>query len=341
MKRIDAHLHLGDYSRFSEVESYQESFPFDRLVLISLPDLEQVNFNTQVLTYKERHPDRTYILGELDYRPSAPPLVEQLIHLHSQGFDGLKLILGKPYFSHKYGIHLRETRFKEVFRAASEEFPSPFPILVHVADPLYFWQSIDASVTAEPAPWSYGPEIAPFEEWILLAEELVDSFPRTIFVFPHLLFLAHDLDRLERILLKRTGVYTDLAPGNYFYRDLSVQKDRALQFFSRCRERILFGSDGFFFPPAYRELPYTDLRGNLDRSCRLIQFLESSLPFSNPFPLTFQEKPLVEGLDLHRLEDGEQILRKIYYENVLSLLGDRPKPLARNPFAHHKQGGSA
>ncbi len=328
IKRIDAHLHLGDESRFADLDAYQKAFPFERLVLISLPDIERVNFNTELIFYKKRNPAHTYILGEFDYRPTAPSLVDQLIHLYQQGFDGLKLILGKPAFSQKFGIHLKEQRFRDVFQAASEAFPSPFPILVHVGDPLYFWKGQKTDPVLEQAPWSYGPEVPPFEEWILLAEELVETFPRTIFVFPHLLFLAHDLDRLERILRKREGVFTDLSPGNYFYRDLSVQKTRALQFFSRCRDRILYGSDGFFFHPSYKELPFTDLRGNLDRSTRLIQFLESSLPFSNPFPLTFQENPLLEGLNLFQIKGGKEILHKIYHENVLSVLGIHPKPLS-------------
>jgi len=326
-KIIDSHVHLGDTGRFADLEAYRDALPFEGMVLISLPDTERVNFNAEILAYKKRHPSRTYILGEFDYRTFAPPLVDQLRGLYRAGFDGLKLILGKPAFSHKFGIHLKESRFRDVFKASSEEFPSPFPILVHVGDPLYFWDTSRVS-TPEPPPWSYGPEVAPFEEWILLAEELVDSFPRTVIIFPHLLFLAHDLDRLQRILHSRKGVYTDLAPGNYFYRDLATQKNRAREFFSRCRDRILFGSDGFFFHPSYRELPYTDLRGNLDRSARLIQFLESSLPFSNPFAPTFTKNPLVEGLDLlSQLPEGEEILAKIYRENVLSVFGSHPRPL--------------
>lgn len=325
---IDSHVHLGDISRFPDVDAYRNAFPFESLVLISLPDTERVNFNAEILAYKKRHPTRTYILGEFDYRTFAPPLVDQLRSLYRAGFDGLKLILGKPAFSHKFGIHLKESRFRDVFKAASEEFPSPFPILVHVGDPLYFWKTSGRISASESPPWSYGPEVAPFEEWILLAEELVDSFPRTVFVFPHLLFLAHDLDRLQRILFKRGGVYTDLAPGNYFYRDLALQKKRAREFFSCCRDRILFGSDGFFFHPSYQELPYTDLRGNLDRSARLIQFLESSLPFSNPFAPTFTENPLLEGLDLlSQIYEGEEILMNIYRQNVLSVFGSHPRPL--------------
>lgn len=328
-KLIDSHVHLGDTGRFTDLDTYRDSFPFQHLVLISLPDPLRVNFNTELLSYKKRNPSRTYILGEFDYRPTAPPLVDQLGALHAAGFDGLKLILGKPAFSHKFGIHLKESRFQDVFTAASEAFPSPFPILVHLGDPLYFWDTSGNRTTAEPPPWSYGPEVAPFEEWILLAEELVESFPRTVLIFPHLLFLAHDLDRLERILCKRGGVYTDLAPGNYFYRDLAIQKNRTLEFFSRCRDRILFGSDGFFFHPSYQELPYTDLRGNLDRTTRLIQFLESSLPFSNPFPLTFTENPLLEGLNLpSELPEGEEILDNIYWKNVVTVFGSNPRPLS-------------
>ncbi|MBP7495510.1 MAG: amidohydrolase family protein, partial [Spirochaetales bacterium] len=243
--------------------------------------------------------------------------------LNRIGFDGLKLILGKPAFARTFGITLQDPSFAKAFDRVSTLFPPSFPILVHVGDPYYFWETPSNT----PVPWTYSSKDPSFEECIALAEQLVKQFPRMVFIFPHLLFLAHQLDRLESILLSRPGVYTDLSPENYFYADLFQQKKRALEFFVSCKDRILFGTDGFFFDPRYKALPYTDLYGNLERTGRLIQFLERSLLFPNPFAPTFARFPLLNGLNLQEHPQGELLLEKLYSANFLSLFGNSPRAL--------------
>ncbi len=323
MVRIDSHIHLGSADRFQDLEVYQQEYSLDRIGLISLPDRKRINFNPELLSFKILHPQTTYILGEFDYRPGSPYLSDQVEELYRIGFDGLKLILGKPAFARTFGITLQDPSFTKAFDRVSTLFPHSFPILVHVGDPYYFWET----PSNIPLPWTYSSKDPPFEECIALAEHLVKRFPHTVFIFPHLLFLAHQLDRLESILLSRPGVYTDLSPGNYFYADLFQQKKRTLDFLVSCKDRILFGTDGFFFDPRYKALPYTDLYGNLERTSRLIQFLEGNLPFPNPFIPTFTRFPLLNGLNLREHPQGKLLLEKLYSVNFLSLFGNSPRPL--------------
>jgi predicted TIM-barrel fold metal-dependent hydrolase len=314
----DSHIHFCSIPRYGEFEIYLRSLSVRRAGLISLPDPVHGNFNPEILFAKWKLPDAVFLFGELDYAEGSPPLADQIRDLFRAGFDGVKLIMGKPAFAKKFGRSLSDPEFSAVFEAAAD---LGLPVLTHVGDPVYFWDS------RSEVPWTYGEDDPSFESCIRLAEELVSRHPRTVIIFPHLLFLAHDLPRLETILLGRPGVYVDLAPGKYFYRDLSERRTEAEGFFRRCRERVLFGSDGFYFGPDYRELEYTDLFGNIGNTTRLLTFLESDLPFPNPFRPTFGRAPVVTGLALGDGEEGEDILEMVRWTNFRTLMGERPRPV--------------
>ena len=159
-----------------------------------------------------------------------------------------------------------------------------------------------------------------YEELQEQARELLRACPDLKVVFPHLMSMAQNLPGLAEVLESHPGVYLDLAPGLYFFYELDRQRSAAREFFSRYRERLLFGSDAFLFPGWFSEFPHATVGDNLLRARRLLGFLESKQELDNPFAPTRRIKERLRGLGLER-----DILSKICCSNFLNLYGEAPR----------------
>jgi hypothetical protein len=318
----DAHIHFSSFDRYDELLRYCSALEIERAGLVSLPDLDAVNFNPELILAKTLAPDRFYAFGAVERDSSVPALAVQ--RLHDIGFDGLKFITGKPAFAKKMGLSLESKEIGEAFEAAAQ---LGMPAVVHVGDPREFWlrgEKIDQDGnTARTAAWTYGADSPAFKDCLALAERLVEAHPATIFIFPHLLFLAHDLERLGRLLSRRPGIYSDLAPGKYFFAELADRRREAEEFFGDFRDKIFLGSDALFFDPSYRELEHSDLYLNIERLCRLRTFLESEECFPNPFAASFARMPVIRGLGL-----AGEITGELFGGSFRGLMKEKPAPIA-------------
>lgn len=323
-RSIDSHIHIGADERIDELRAYVRALNLSMVGLLSLPTAgvgaegdRTVNFNPEVLAAAAalRQDDplcRVVAYGSLDNRallrldglsPSDWDPAEQVRELAAAGFDGLKLWEGKPDLQAALGISLDDDRLLGCYREAGS---LGMPVLVHVADPPLFWEATDT-------PWSYRDRPVPaFEELLRQAAAIAAAVPATRFIFPHLLFLAADLPRLDRFLRAAPNVWVDLAPGNYLYpalagvpvsptgRDLHAAERNvaeAREFFARRRDRILMGSDAFFFPRRSSVLPGTPLEENIERYLRLHRFLTTAAWFGSPYANT-PDRPVIAGLSL-------------------------------------------
>lgn len=321
---IDSHIHIGAEDRMEDLLAYVAALDLSMAGLLSLPTAgigaegnATVNFNPEVLaaaaSIRRELPGRRVVAyGSLDnrallgldgFRRSHWDPAGQVRELAAAGFDGLKLWEGKPDLQAALGITLDDPRLLECYREAGVR---GMPVLVHVADPPLFWHAADT-------PWSYRDrEVPSFEELLRQAGAIAEAVPATTFIFPHLLFLAEDLPRLDSFLEAAPNALVDLAPGNYLYpalggvpvsrngrdpRTAERTTQEARDFFSRRRDRILMGSDAFFFSRGSTILPGTSLEENLERFLRLHRFLCSDALCGSPYANT-PDRPLIRGLAL-------------------------------------------
>jgi hypothetical protein len=309
----DAHLHFCDHTRLPELRRFFKRLAVERAALVSLPVPGRINFNPELIFAKARLPGQTWILPGFDYtarffprRGESFDLGGQVEQLHRLGCDGIKIFAGKPGFQRRLALKLDGPAFAGAFRAAAS---LKLPVLVHVADP----------------PWLFAAGERPtFEELQRQALRVLKAHPDCVFVFPHLLMLAGDLKRLTVLLAAHGNLFLDLAPGRYFYAELSRRREEARDFFRRFADRILFGSDGFWFPPGFDMFPPADLAENLGRARMLLDFLAGEETFPNPFPPTQESSPRVRGLELE-----QPVLDRILGLNFARVFGGRPRPLDR------------
>lgn len=369
---LDFHCHGGDVSRSQEIADYIRKENLSGLVLLSLPLAGYPGYsgglphlNAAVLENKRvlnrifssdeglrssdsgmvssvcRQTSKVYAFGCLDNRSliregarpenrqsstglcSSP--AAQVAALDEAGFDGLKLWEGKPQLAGGLDLMPDSPWIVEACREAGRR---NMPVIFHVADPPVFWDSSAGELSLSAL------DVPDFDALIQAAGRLCAAASDTDIVFPHFLFLAGELERAALFLREAPRAMFDLAPGNYFYTELAGRPDETARFFDDFRDRILFGSDGFFFPAkkasgenSGTELPFPgdSLDGNRTRCRRLRKFLEgkSTEHVDNVYLLSRQHRPEVPCLAL-----PENILEPVYSGNARRLLGNRPKKVA-------------
>jgi predicted TIM-barrel fold metal-dependent hydrolase len=335
----DSHIHFSSHERLGELELYCRELGAQKICLLSLPLKQRINFNPEVLFAKAHMGSTCHGLASFDYsplfsgisgaepggtgnpEPAALDLPGQVEKFRELGFDGLKIFLGKPSFQSQLGLRLDDPQLIETFKRAES---LEMPVLIHVADPLIFW-SYESVPGFIPPGWEQalaegGGGIPAYEDLQTQALEVLRACPDLTVIFPHLLSMGQDIPRLAGILETYPGAYLDLAPGLYFYHELDRQREAAREFFTRFRQRILFGTDAFWFPRWFTEFPYASVQDNLNRARHLLGFLETEEIFDNPFVPTKRIQKQVRGLGL----DAE-VMSRICVTNFMELYPIAPR----------------
>lgn len=298
--------------------------------LIGIPDYRgsKGTLNEAVLETKSRLNDdpklnaAVYAFGSLDNRELTGGRWDtraQVAAMAEAGFDGLKLWEGKPEMAAALKLKTDDPGITE---ACLEAGRLGMPVIYHVADPPEFWDRKVGSLSLSEK------DVPGFDELIRGASALCEKAPETTIVFPHLCFLAADLQRAGGFLDRTPNACFDLAPGNYFYLPLSRNPGSAGEFFSRYRNRILFGTDSFFFSEGDALFPGDSLEGNRRRCLRLRSFLRDGFDeqgmVDNPYPLSRGDFPTVDCLNL-----PEDVLQDILSGNARRILPEFPGKVRR------------
>ncbi len=256
---IDAHNHLGE--------------PFgggwDRRPLPQLLDqLDEAQVTTYVdldggwgETILQRHldhfkgpaPERFLIFGGVNWAMwpeqgdrfgewAAGRLREQV----RWGAQGLKI--WKPF-----GLQVRDAdgerarlddaRLGAIWQTAAE---LKIPVLIHVADPVAFFLPLDAAnerweeLQAHPD-WQFpSPPFPSFLEIMGQFERLIADNPATTFIGAHVGCYAENLGWVARMLEQYSNFFVDISAR---ISELGRQPTTARRFFTKYRDRILFGTD--------------------------------------------------------------------------------------------------
>jgi predicted TIM-barrel fold metal-dependent hydrolase len=175
------------------------------------------------------------------------------------------------------------------------------PVLIHSGEPASFWQPKDREnerlLELMERPERYrNPEIVP--PWEQIMAEHFNVFRRhaeTTFISAHLAWMGNDLERLGGLLDELPNVYTEIGA---VLAEIGRQPRFARDWFIRYQDRILFGKDSWApdeYPVYFRVLETND----------------------DYFPYYRRRHAFwrIYGLDL-----PDEVLRKIYYENALSVI---------------------
>jgi predicted TIM-barrel fold metal-dependent hydrolase len=312
---IDGHVHFVHPERMNEILALMDAIPCSRFNLVCIPNPDATTHNPAAVYFKHHHPDRAYISGALDYSvltdlDRAPGLLAaQIAALKTQGFDGLKLIEGKPQVRKLLPHRLDGPLYAEMWRAVELE---DFPVVFHVNDPDEFWDKDQCPAWARESGWDYSDGSYPSKEDLYTeVDNILALHSRLKMIFAHFYFLSRDFERAARFFDAHPSVCFDLAPHMDMYRDFSRDPGTARSFFLRYQDRIIYGTD-------------TDTRA-LARGPEGMRLMQSIPVLIRSFLEMDSEFTSADGTRYHGLGLPRDVLEKIYAANFERLYGATPR----------------
>jgi len=309
---VDSHVHFRRLSRLEHFFDIRRHVGVDRMNIVCIVNPATGVGNARGIYAKIAGRGAIYCFGGLNHttyksggKVRAPCLADQVDHLVQAGFDGVKLIEGKPSVRRDwYPFALDGDYYRDFFARAERR---AMPIVWHVADPADFWESGKATHPD----WAYGPEDVSKDALHAEVENVLGRHPKLRVILAHFSFLSGDLDRAGRLLRAHPNTFFDLALGDELLYNLSADPERSRRFLVTFQDRILYGTD-------------TSDRNALSLAEQKAQAIRRLLETDETFTLPGRQGPggrtEIRGLNL-----PDRVLAKVYAANFESIAGAQPK----------------
>ena len=343
---VDGHIHFGEPGRMDDILKIMDIVPFTRVNLVSVPHPAMLNQNAALIYFKATTGDKAYLSGGLDYSevvadhlqpgedwgqvdwervdPEAmsATLGRQIATLKAMGFDGLKLIEGKPTFRKQVPIPLDAPHYEGMWAALEAQ---EMPVIFHVADPEEDWDEAHATPWAKEHGWFYGDGTFPTKEALYAeVDAVLARHPGLKLVFAHFYFLSADLERAASFFDRHPRVCFDLTPGNEMISNFTRNYDAARDFFMTYQDRLVYGTDIATWG-LQRE---GGMAHALGTAWAVRMYLEKDDVFEPPEALSHWREPDLDGFRGFALP--RDVLERIYHGNFERVFGKAPAPLNRD-----------
>ena len=328
---FDGHIHMHrwiDEETKEEflhgLEAYRKRCNLKYIALAPLPSgdpfpvARDVSNNIICAFYKLLN-ENTFSYGGFTY-PSYPAteeymvgmtLLEQYEELMEIGFDGIKMLEGKPNLYKRVSNPLDSSFFAPVFERIEKDGTY---LLMHVADPEIFW--IEADEETKQKGWFYGDGTYPkYEELYTQIDNILNRHPKLNLCLAHFFFLSENPERLSKMLDTYPNLTVDLTPGGEMYVGFDKRKDYFKEFLVKYDERICFGTDMDFPDRGESGIWLCD---------RVYRYLATTDTLSS-----FCEH------ELTGIEIPQSSLQKIFSDNLLNKLGKEPRPINKEALKRY------
>ena len=334
----DSHVHLTSAMPLEQtaawLDGYARYFGCSRIALLGLPHSSRAantdpSNNLKALYLKSLLNSESvprpgakaesvrclfYALGGLfhhfDARDTASGFLAQVEELYETGYDGVKLLLGKPELRKRLGVPLDDPLFDPFYRFCEDK---AFPVTLHLGDPAAYWLPWDNGH----AP-NYDASFPTLDGLRAETEGILLKHPRLDLVLCHFYFIADDPDAADEFLMRYPNAKFDLTPGSEMYAGFSRHPDEWCDFFRRHRTRILFGTDADNWA---RSFPLTEKDYEHNYSY-IFNLVRNALEAKEPF--RFED---VDWGPLIPLDPDDETRRLIYSGNFIRRMGE-PRPIA-------------
>jgi predicted TIM-barrel fold metal-dependent hydrolase len=251
------------------------------------------------------YPDRFTVFTNIDFAGIddadwTTRTVNQIVQDVKLGAKGLKIYknLGMSTRDKKgKRVHVDDPRIDPVWKKCGE---LGIPVLIHVADPRQFWQPIDEKnerwleLKLHPRR-RHDTDTVKWETLIAEQHRMFKKHPETKFINAHLGWYGNDLKKLGELMDAMPNMYTEIGA---VIAELGRQPRAAKAFLTKYQDRVLFGKDSWV-PEEY------------ETYFRVLETEDEYFPYHKRYHAFWK----MYGLGL-----PDDILKKIYYKNALSLL---------------------
>ena len=254
---IDTHMHIEaweneEFEFIDCFEKHREDADLRSLNICAVPT-KQRNFcnNIMCALYKLAHPN-TYIHGGFDHMiypitsemEEGIDLVTQYRELMEIGFDGIKLIEGKPTVLKSLGGDLNHPALDRLYTELEKDGTH---VVFHINDPIDCWDMTKVDPTLLSLGWFYGDGTYPTYEGLYnQALTLFENHPNMKATLAHFFFCGDTPERVVALFEKYPNLCVDLTPGCEMYHSFERKHDYYRAFFEKYSDRVLLGTDGTF-----------------------------------------------------------------------------------------------
>lgn len=254
---------------------------------------------------KEHYPNRFLIFTNVDFDGMDNPdwtknAVAQLEADVKMGAVGLKIYKSLGMFnrdSKGNRISINDPRIDPVWAKCGE---LGIPVLIHAADPKQFWQPIDnqnerwLELKTHPGR-RHDNDPVKWETIIAEQHDIFRKHPKTKFINAHLGWYGSDLRKLGELMDKFPNMYTEIGA---VIAELGRQPRTAKAFLTKYQDRVLFGKDSWV-PDEY------------ETYFRVLESEDEYFPYHKRYHAFWK----MYGIGL-----PDDVLKKIYYKNAISLI---------------------
>lgn len=306
---IDIHNHQGNMNT-ADLSGLVEKM--DKLNMGVMVNLSGRGFRSSgdhleksIENIKKQYPTRFVLFtnvdfGDIDNPEWAARTNQQLEADVKRGAMGLKIYKSLGLFSKdKSGnvISIDDPRIDPVWAKCGE---LGIPVLIHAADPKQFWQPIDKNnerwleLKTHPGR-RHDTDPIKWETVIEQQHNIFRKHPKTKFINAHLGWYGNDLKKLGSLMEEFPNMYTEIGA---VIAELGRQPRAAKAFLTKYQDRVLFGKDSWV-PDEY------------ETYFRVLETEDEYFPYHKRYHAFWR----MYGIGL-----PDEILKKIYYKNALTLL---------------------
>lgn len=311
----DAHIHVFWNMLLEKREALllelMEKFNYDSVTILSIPfnahrksRCRDFLENLVAFYFKSKYPDKVYAFAGLspscdEKNNTAEFFLEQAKFYIQAGFDGIKMIEGRPNQRHVCGDYTDE-KYDLVFKYCEE---NQIPMTIHTSGPERAWKEGGSKFGTRPNWLDYYNGM----------DKILSKYPKLRINLAHFFFASERMDLAAEFLDKYENVYYDICPNQFMYLDFQKNPEEWTAFFEKYQDRLIYGTD--------IGATTTDFDGS-EAEC-LVQMVREFLEGDKPFTCL--------GYDLTPMPIDESILRKIYKENMHKFYQlEKPKPVNKD-----------
>lgn len=319
-KVIDSHLHIEAWENESGqsfmdcFDEYINTMGLSAINIASLPSGQNRNVSNNImiafykLANKSAFAHGGLIYNEYpapDKMPEGMDFVTQYEELMEIGFDGMKMLEGKPSLHKMVGRDISDDLFDPYFARLEKDGTH---LLFHVNDPEEFWDRTKVSQDLIDRGWFYGEgDYASNEEVYRQINRILEKHPNLCVNFAHFFFYSKYPEKLVEIFEKCPNAGVDLTPGGEMYFAFDDNREYYKEFFEKYSERIQLGTDSTF--------PWST-----DGYCWLLDRVYRYLATDDEFK-GFGDR-VHKGMNLSR-----KAVENIVYKNFERTVGKKPKEI--------------
>ena len=329
IKALDAHIHYSLKYPPEELVRTMDDTCTEAANLVIVPDRRSLSSVPDALMVKDMYPGRFYVFSSLDvsvyYRYGGrvgEKMTAYAKDMLACGCDGIKIIEGKPNMRKLLPVPDWDSPEWEPFFKWCEN--EAVPILWHVNDPEFFWDTENAPPWAKSRGWAYDESYICNEEQYGQILRLLEKFPLLKICFAHFFFMSAQLERLAEILDRFPNIRIDITPGTELYQNLSEKPGEAAAFFKKYGKRIIRGTDiGSRTVLIPGEKPLSE-----EESFARVRLVDSFLRDTGTEHIPGDGYFLTEdrAFEMNGLGLGDEALRDIAGANFVRFVGGGPRP---------------